>query len=237
MAESPKPSKSSNTSCGRGDALRRVDTARGRTSLFEYLTHYISTWGGDAAYFVGANHLPPLPPAEAMHAALRSSADAGFAMRRIPGEPRGKILGGRDEIETEFAAGSILQFRRLELFLPPGDELVAFADELSKCLDRDLLSITAFEAPKEGSAIPPHVDETVVLTFQLHGLRRWEIGDRFDPNEARLLGEGEWTPRAHVVLEPAMAIYVPPGTAHHVAGLGPTSSTALIFDGRARRPI
>jgi ribosomal protein L16 Arg81 hydroxylase len=167
-----------------------------------------------------------------MRAALKSSADAGFAMRRTPSEPRGKILGGRTELAAEYSAGSILQFPRLELFLPPGDELVTFADELSRCLDRALLSITAFEAPTKGSAIPPHVDETAVLTFQLRGLRRWEIGDRFDANDPRVLGAGEWSSRAHVVLEPGMAMYVPPGTAHHVAGLGPTSSMAFIFDGR-----
>jgi hypothetical protein len=49
------------------------------------------------------------------------------------------------------------------------------------------------------------------------------MGDRFDASEARLLG-ADWNPRAYVFLTPGMAIYVPPGIAHHVAGLGPTFS-------------
>lgn len=132
-------------------------------------------------------------------------------------------IGSPEEAMEGLGEGMTLQVRNLQLLLPTEDAAGLFAARIARETGATLDSITLFVTPANTRAIARHADPTEIVTLQLHGTKRWTLEP--DPSGTNLSDS--------FVLEPGMALYVPAGTSHEVAGEADISiSLALVF-----RPI
>lgn len=170
----------------------------------------------------------PLARADLLSLACRVGSDA-------------RVVIGRDA-QWEVRPGP-LRRRDLPSVRQPGWTVLVHGVDLHAAAARELLERFRFIADArmddlmisyatDGGGVGPHVDAYDVFLIQVHGQRRWRVGQVHDPRWVRGLplkilqrfeSQHEW------VLEPGDLLYLPPGWGHDGVAQGECMTCSVGF--------